>query len=276
MLLDGTSQKQSSIKAEINYIKSNTSAVFDLSTTGKSANKLTEHVDTRLVEIVNARLFNQPASLNNDGFALAENGYIVSNYFDDKVVQTELYPQIIKHLLNVTNASQCLIFDHTIRSVEDNLTRKEKRSPIHTIHNDYVASSAENRLNIELKKNGLNACDYKRLQFINTWIPLVDEVLDSPLALGDARTFQPEQSRKLQVAYPDRIGEIEAFTYNENNRWYFYPRMTSQEQLNFKVFDSDINSSISRTPHSAFSLPMSNEKSVARISIEVRSIVLFD
>jgi hypothetical protein len=57
MLLDGVSQKQSSIKAEINYIKSDSSAIFDLSTTAKSANKLTEHVDTRLVEIANARLF---------------------------------------------------------------------------------------------------------------------------------------------------------------------------------------------------------------------------
>ncbi|TWX65302.1 hypothetical protein ESZ36_18715 [Colwellia demingiae] len=276
MLLDRPKQTQSSIKAEINYIKSNTSTAFDLSTTVKSATKLTEHVDTRLVEIMNARLLSQTPSLNSDGFGLAKNGYVVSNYFDDNVVQTELYPQIIKHLLNETNASQGLVFDHTIRSVEDNLTRKEKRSPIHTVHNDYVVSSAENRLSIELKKNGLNPHNYKKFQFINTWIPLVDEVLDSPLALGDIRTFQPEQSQKLQVAYPDRIGEIEAFTYNENNRWYFYPRMTSQEQLNFKVFDSDINNVISRAPHSAFSLPMSHEKSLARISIEVRSIVLFD
>ncbi|AZG34415.1 MULTISPECIES: CmcJ/NvfI family oxidoreductase [Shewanella] len=276
MLLDGVSQKQSSIKAEINYIKSDSSAIFDLSTTAKSANKLTEHVDTRLVEIANARLLNTPPSLNNDGFGLAKNDYVIANYFDDNLVQTELYPQIIKHLLDLTNASQCLVFDHTIRSVEDHLTRTEKRAPIHTVHNDYVASSAENRLNIELKKSGLNASDYKKFQFINTWIPLVDVVLDSPLALGDARTFHPEQSQKLPVAYPDRIGEIEAFSYDDNNRWYFYPQMTSQEQLNFKVFDSDLDSAISRTPHSAFSLPMSDQKSAVRISIEVRCIVLFD
>lgn len=276
MLLDRTKQKQSSIKAKINYIKLNTSAAFDLSTTVKSPTKLTENVDTRLIEIMNARLLSQPASLTNNGFGLAKNSYVVSNYFNDNAVKNELYPQIIRHLLNETNASQCLVFDHTIRSVEDNLTRKEKRSPIHTVHNDYVASSAENRLSIELKKKGLNTHNYKKFQFINTWIPLVDEVLDSPLALGDGRTFKPEQSQKLQVAYPDRIGEIEAFSYDEDNRWYFYPRMTSQEQLNFKVFDSDIDSAISRTPHSAFSLPMSNEKSPARISIEVRSIMLFD
>lgn len=85
-----------------------------------------------------------------------------------------------------------------------------------------------------------------------------------------------EQTLKLTVAYPDRIGEIEGVSYNKANRWYFYPNITRHEQLNFIVFDSDANSVISRIPQSAFSLPLTEGEITPRVSIEIRSIMLFN
>lgn len=261
---------------EINYIMPGVNAAFDLSTDAKSANKLTEQVDTRQVNITNARLLAHPPTLLKDGFGLTNNNYHVSNYFDDNEVQQALYSQVINHLVSLTGAVKGMVFDHTLRSVENDLQRSEKRSPINTVHNDYIASSAESRLEVELAKQQLNASDYRKYQFINTWIPLVDVVKDSPLALADARTFLPEQSLKLAVTYPDRMGEIEGFSYHKANRWYFYPNMTRHEQLNFIVFDSDVNSVITRVPHSAFLLPIAEENITPRISIEIRSILLFN
>ncbi|MFT5298755.1 MAG: hypothetical protein ACI89T_001540 [Cognaticolwellia sp.] len=276
MLLNAANQHQPTIAAEINYIKPNIEATFDLSTGKKSADTLTDQVDKRVVEIADARLLPKTTTLKEDGFGLVANKYHVADYFDDAVVNSELYPQIIKHLISLTNASKGVVFDHTIRSVEDKLHCAEKRSPIHTVHNDYVASSAQNRLDIELEKKGLKASDYHRYQFINTWIPLVDVVLDSPLAFADARSITSEQSHLLQVAYPDRVGEIEGFSYNPNNRWFYFSRMTSQEQLNFKVFDSDESNAVNRTPHSAFSLPSVAKNAQSRVSIELRTILLFN
>ena len=276
MLLDSTVKNQSAISAEINYIKSNIQATFDLSTQKKSATKLTEHVDKRTVIIDDARLLETTPTLAEDGFGLAVNEYDVSDYFNDEAVSTELYPQLIKHLKNLTGAEHAMVFDHTIRSVADSLNREEKRSPILTVHNDYIASSAENRLHIELKKHGLKRSDYGHYQFINTWIPLVGVVLDNPLAFIDARTVSSTQSHLLQVAYPDRIGEIEGFSYNPENRWFYFSEMTSKEQVNFKVFDSDEHNGISRIPHSAFSLPIQNNGLQNRVSIELRTILLFN
>ncbi len=275
MLLGAAEQNQPEIVAEINYIKPNIQATFDLSTIKKSADKLTEQIDKRVVNIANARSLIKAPTLNEDGFGLVANEYQVTNYFDDAAVSTELYPQLIKHLTNLTAAKHGLVFDHTIRSVEDSLDRMEKRSPIHTVHNDYVASSAKTRLDIELEKQGLKASDYSHYQIVNTWIPLVDVVLDSPLAFIDASTVSSAQSHLLQVAYPDRIGEIEGFSYNPENRWFYFPKMTSKEQLNFKVFDSDESNSVHRVPHSAFSLPSANKNLERRVSIELRSILLF-
>jgi hypothetical protein len=276
MLLNELSQNQLFIKTEINYIKPNVNTVFDLSTSEKSANQLTDQVDTQLVDITNARLLNQSPSLNNDGFGLVRNNYSVSNYFDDDSIRVQLYPQLVEHLINLTGASQGLVFDHTIRSVEDSVDRVEKRSPINTVHNDYVSNSAEKRLHIELTKKGLKSSDFNKYQFINTWIPLVDVVLDSPLALGDAQTFSLEQSQQLKVVYPDRMGEIEGFSFSKSNRWFYFPQMTSEEQLNFKVFDSDPNTAINRVPHSAFTLPMPDKNAPKRVSIELRAILLFN
>lgn len=275
MLLGATEQNQAEITAEINYIKPKIQATFDLSTIKKSADKLTEQIDKRVVSIANARSLIKAPTLNEDGFGLVANEYQVTNYFDDAAVSTELYPQLIKHLINLTTAKHSLVFDHTIRSIEDSLDRVEKRSPIHTVHNDYVASSAKTRLDIELEKQGLKACDYSHFQIVNTWIPLVDVVLDSPLAFIDARTVSSAQSHLLQVAYSDRIGEIEGFSYNPENSWFYFPKMTSKEQLNFKVFDSDESNSVHRVPHSAFSLPSANKILERRVSIELRTILLF-
>lgn len=264
-------QKQ---QVDINYILPSTNATFDLSSDAKSADKLTDEIDRRQIEITNARVLTPAPTLAKNGFGLTANNYQVSDYFNDEIVKQELYPQVIKHLLSLTGATTGLVFDHTLRSVEDSLQRSEKRSPINTVHNDYIASSAKARLDIELAKHQLSANHYQRYQFINTWIPLVDVVKDSPLAMADIRSFLPEQSIKLAVAYPDRMGEIEGFSYHQENRWYFYPDMTRHEQLNFKVFDSDAQNDLTRTPHSAISLPLTGENFTPRISIEVRSIVL--
>lgn len=279
MLLDISSKNKVSVKGRINYIHADTSTVFDLTTQDKSPDTLTNEIDEHTVEIINARTLNNLPMLNEQGFTLAQNTYVVSNYFDEKSIVTELHPQVIAHLLAMTGAATGIVFDHTIRSVEDNVNKEsdqsEKRSPVQTVHNDYTEKSAENRLRIELEKEGISAGSFSKYQFINTWIPLVDEVVDSPLAFADSTTFSAQDSHLMQVAYPNRMGEIEAFSFNENHQWYFFPNMTSKEQLNFKVFDSEQTSLIKRVPHSAFTTPNHDIRAPKRISIEVRSIVLF-
>ena len=113
---------------KINYIMPSVDAIFYLSTDTKSPEKLTDQVDIRQIDITNARLLTHPSTLVKDGFGFTNNCYHVSDHFDDKILQQELYPQVISHLLLLTSAVRGIVFDHTLRSVEDNLLCTEKRS----------------------------------------------------------------------------------------------------------------------------------------------------
>lgn len=264
------------LNATLNYIFPENIEAFDLRSDAKSADVLVSKVDARSMNINNARVLKTPPTLNTMGFELADNTYKVTDYFDDNILKEQLYPQVIKHLKSQTGAVSGLIFDHTIRSVEDSLTRSEKRSPVKTIHNDYTPASAEHRLNVELKKYGISANSFSHYQFINTWIPLVDLVVDSPLAFLDIKTVSDQESNLMPVIYPNRTGEIEVFSHSEKHQWYFYPKMTAKEQLIFKVFDSNSNSLVSRVPHTGFTISNADPAKAKRISIEVRSIMLFE
>ena len=265
-----------SVQGKINYVYADSDHTFNVTASDKSPETLANKIDTHSLAIVDARRLVPAPSIQEHGFTLHSNAYTIDDYFDQAGLVTQLYPQVTDHLLSITGAVKGIVFDHTIRSVEDNVQQTEKRSPVKTVHNDYTAQSAQQRLHLELEKQGLAEHDFSRYQFINTWIPLVEQVVDSPLAFADVRTFSTKDVHTMKVTYPDRVGEIEAFSFNNHHQWYFYPNMTAQEQLNFKVFDSDQQAIVKGVPHSAFTLPNYDQTAPKRISIEVRSIVLFE
>ena len=76
--------------------------------------------------------------------------------------------------------------------------------------------------------------------------------------------------------FPDRIGEIYHLTYDPAQRWYFAPRMTADEMLLLKGWDSCDDGRARFTPHTAFTLPNTPATVRPRESIEVLTLVVWD
>ena len=74
---------------------------------------------------------------------------------------------------------------------------------------------------------------------INVWRNIADQpVATHPLALCDARSVQPEDLVVFEIHYADRVGESYFSKHSAHHDWVDYPRMTRDEVLLIKQWDS--------------------------------------
>ena len=113
-----------------------------------------------------------------------------------------------------------------------------------------------------------------RCGFINVWRPTKGPVLESPLAVCDARSAAPEDLVGCDIVYRDRVGEIQTVTFNPAHRWLYFPRMQVDETILIKCFDS--RRDVARfTAHVAFVDPTTPEDAPPRESLEIRTVAFF-
>ena len=115
-----------------------------------------------------------------------------------------------------------------------------------------------------------------RIVQLNVWRPIHGPVERSPLALADATSVRFEDLIATDQVFPDRVGEIYHLAYDPSQRWYYAPRMTPDEVLLIKGWDSLEDGRTRFTPHGAFELPDTPENAAPRESIEVRTLVVIE
>ena len=93
---------------------------------------------------------------------------------------------------------------------------------------------------------------------------------------ADAATMSPGDLQEHTVVYPDREGFTYVVAPNDAHRWYYPDRMTRDEALIFKVFDSADDGRARFTAHSAVQIPGQAPGTPRRESCEVRALVVFD
>jgi hypothetical protein len=168
------------------------------------------------------------------------------------------------------------IFDHTLRS-GDEAEREQKliREPVLYAHNDYTDWSAPQRVR-DMLPDEADSLLAKRFAIIQVWRPIVLPVVRDPLALVDARTVSREDLLVAERRYPDRVGQTYRIAFNARHRWFYFPRMTRDEAVMFKVFDSETDGRARYTPHTAFDDPSTPADAAPRQSIEVRCLAFFN
>jgi hypothetical protein len=231
--------------------------------------------DARQVQIRNARL--EPAlSLDAHGFVLVRHPTAVRDFFDGDEVRTVYYAEIDRLVRQQSGAARVHIFDHTLRS-GDEAEREQKliREPVLYAHNDYTDWSAPQRVR-DMLPDEADSLLAKRFAIIQVWRPIVLPVVRDPLALVDARTVSREDLLVAERRYPDRVGQTYRIAFNARHRWFYFPRMTRDEAVMFKVFDSETDGRARYTPHTAFDDPSTPADAAPRQSIEVRCLAFFN
>lgn len=229
----------------------------------------------RRVPIQDARRHAAAFALDREGFAFVRHQSAVKDFWDEDEIRRVYYPEAERLIRGATGADKVFVFDHTLRRrVEgaDDRAAGRPRQPATRVHVDQTLKSGPQRVR-DLLPDEAAALLQGRVQIVNLWRPVVGPLWDSPLALCDARSVDPEDLVASDLIFPDRVGETYAVTYNQAQRWSYVPGMTPDEALLIKCYDSATDGRARFAPHTAFIDPHAPWKAPPRQSIELRTLV---
>jgi len=270
-------QTEGAIRAKLNYIVDTGKppvSIIDWPEMEHEANP--PQYETKETTIRDGRPLKGTFSLDVHGFVFADHPTKVTD-FTDETQRKEIYdPEIQALIRKCSGASEVLVFDHTIR-VGDETTREslKARAPVRGVHNDYTENSAPRRLRDILGNAEAEKRMQKRFAIIQVWRPIRGNVYADPLAISDGRSIPREGFILNTRRYKDRTAETYHIAYNPRHEWFYFPEMTRNEALVFKVYDSD--SSVTEfTAHTAFEDPNTAPNAPFRESIETRTFAFWD
>ena len=223
------------------------------------------------VVVSNARQLKSPASLDHEGFELCKLHSKVQNFYDNEQLRTTYYPEVVTLLKKHTGASEVVVFDHNLRAEMNAPERRTTaREPVHLVHNDFTERSGPARVKRELGESRATNLLAGRLAIINVWRPIVGPVESKPLAMCDAQSLVA-----ADMVYSNRTGSEYRSRFNPDHRWYYYPKLSSEELLLIKVCDTADEGHARFCLHSAFDDPTSPKDAAPRQSIELRVMAFF-
>ena len=233
--------------------------------------------EVRQFPISDVRPLAAQLSLDVQGAALLSHPTQVQNFYDDDEVRRVYYPEAEFLIAETTGAKRIFIFDHTRRRREravNGNTEPLRREPVTRVHNDYTVTSGPQRVRT-LLPNDADHLLKGRFAVINIWRPIRGPLEDAPLAFADARSIAFSDLAPMDLIYPDRVGETYLVKYNPAHRWFYAPRMQTDEVLLIKSYDSAEDGRARFTPHTAFEDPTTPANPVPRESIELRALVFY-
>jgi hypothetical protein len=232
--------------------------------------------EPRMVKVTDARPIADLLSLDVEGVAFAPHRSAVKDWYDEAELDAVAHAEAAGLVRRATGARRVEVFDHTFRRNAPDLadrTPGQARQPVTRAHNDYTEWSAPQRIR-DLMPDEAEALLQRRYAFVNVWRPTRGPVLESPLAVCDARSSPASDYVACDLVYRERKGEIYTVTYNPAHRWLYFPQMTVDETILIKCFDS--RTDVARwSAHSAFTDPTSPEGAPARESLEIRTVAFF-
>jgi hypothetical protein len=239
--------------------------------------------EARSVVITDARSFSSQPSIHIEGFELWDAPSGITDFRDEEAVKKVYYEEAADLACAVTGGTRGYVFDHLVRKREPGrpaLTfgrRGDGSKPAAAgrIHTDYTEESGRRRLGLVLK-DPQAAQAVARYSIVNIWRSISGPVLDTPLAVCDARSVSAADLVVSEIRYPNRIGEIYLLAHSSGHRWSYYSEMDRHEALVFKQYDSQVSGLARYTPHAAFDLPSTPPDAPLRESIEIRCLVVYE
>ena len=193
----------------------------------------------------------------------------VGDFYAPQEVERIYYPEVESLVKRVLGASRVAIFDHTVR----NAARTDAREPSRRVHNDHTLNSAPRRVRDHLGAEATELLQH-RFGIVNVWRPIRGPVLDSPLAVCDARSFTDDDLIASDLVYPHVRGETSTVEYKPGHRWYYFSDQRPEEALLIRVHDSADDGRARLSFHTSFDNPLA-PAAPPRESIEVRCLVFF-
>ena len=264
------------VTAPLNYVvDTGVKPVNRTMETGNMARIRTGSYEPREMTIRNGRALRDSFSLDETGFVFVDHKTATADFFNPEDLAATYYPEVEALIAAETGAGRVLVFDHTLRSgSEATRDARKVREPVTQVHNDYTEWSGPQRVR-DLLPDEAEELLARRFAIVQVWRAIASPIESHPLAIADAGSLAPKDLVAADRAYPDRIGETYQIAYAPEHRWYYFPRMTRDEALVFKVYDSAKDGRARFTAHTAFEDPNTPPGAPERESIEMRTIAFF-
>ena len=264
------------IAAELVYgINTGVKPVNETMGPGDMSRRWTGSFAEHAMTIRNGRPLRDTFKLDEQGFEFVDHATAMGDFFDPDELRTVYYREAEQLVAEVTGAKRVMLFDHTLRS-GDEAVRNAKlvREPIKSVHNDYTEWSGPQRVH-ELLPDEAESLLARRFAVVQVWRAIGRPIERDPLAICDARSLAPGDLMASERRYPDRVGETYQVTHNPAHHWFYFPQMTRDEALVFKVFESATDGRARFTAHTSFTDPATAADAPPRESIEVRTLAFF-
>jgi hypothetical protein len=229
---------------------------------GDISRRKTGVLDMRPMPVENGRPLAATFKLEKNGFVFVEHKTAVKDFFDEEELKLVYYREVEELIKRESGATRVVAVDGLIRE------------PVVSAQNDYTEWSGPQRVR-DLLPDEAEALLQKHFAIIQVWRAINQPIESNPLAMVDAHTIAFDDLLIAERRYPDRIGQTYRLAYNPKHRWIYFPRMTRDEALVFKVFDSMKDGRARFTAHTSFTDPATPPGAPPRQSIEARALAFF-
>ena len=244
---------------------------------GEGADDRSGTFEWRDIVIHDARPIADQIDLDGEGFVLVNHETAVEDFLDDAEVRRVYYPEMERLVIEATGCATVIVFDHTVRIGDAAKQAAHKvRAPVRIVHNDFTLDSAPQRVRDLLPADEAEARLAKRYGSINVWRPLSGPVENDPLVICGWRSLAQGDMIRTERHYKDRVGAVYNVAYNADQRWYYFPRVETDEVVVLKCFDSETDGTARWTAHGSFDNPNAAAGAPPRESIEIRTLYFFD
>ncbi len=228
------------------------------------------------VRINDARPIAAELSLDRQAFILTRHDTKVCDFYDENKVRAAYYAEVETLIKRETGAAKVVVFDHTLRTA-DRAVERGLRTPVRSVHNDYTEKSGPQRVRDLLPADEAEVRLAKRFAEYNVWRNIAHDPIEMvPLGFVDAQSIAPRDLAVCDLVYADRTGEIYQGVYSADHQWHYFPKMTRDEAILIKCYDSMKDGRARFSLHSAFDDPTTPANPKPRQSLEVRALAFFD
>lgn len=225
--------------------------------------------------ISNGRPDRDRFDLDVNGFEFVDHPTRMNDFFDADELTSVYYPEVEALIKERTGCNWVHIFDHTLRTGDrEEQEAKLIREPVLRVHNDYTEWSGPQRVR-DLMPDRAEELIKHRFAIVQVWRAINKPIESNPLAIADARSLREADLIPSERRYPNRVGETYQVQHSPDHRWYYFPKMTRDEAIVFKVYESETDGRARWTAHTSFDDPTTPEGAPPRQSIEMRSIAFW-
>lgn len=266
-----------SIEADLVYtVDTGEKPVNETMADGDMSRRVTGTYQSHTMVIRDGRPLRDQFSLEETGFEFVDHDTAVTDFYDAVQLKSVYYPEIEALIKERTGAERVVIFDHTLRSGdEDTRNEKKVREPVFSVHNDYTDWSGPQRVRDILPADEAEDLLSRRFAIVQVWRAIRNPIQSNPLAICDARTLSTDSLIASERRFPHRVGETYRISHDPGQRWFYFPEMRRDEALVFKVFESETGGRARFTAHTSFVDPTTPANAPPRESIEIRAFVFF-